>query len=88
MGSAAIDFVNIGPVTSNLTSISVNPNGTADVTAQIAVDFVAPEGTQVGADLPPGLPATDSICPIVAIALYTEVALCCVPAHPTCPLLG
>ena len=50
MGSAEISFVNVGPVTSNLTSISVNPNGTADVTAQVAVDFVAPEGTQVSAE--------------------------------------
>eukprot|EP00891_Asterochloris_glomerata_P006250 jgi/Astpho2/6250/fgenesh1_pg.00088_%23_59_t len=47
MGSAQINFVNIGPVTSNLTSISVNSNGTANVTAQVAVDFVAPQGTQV-----------------------------------------
>ena len=88
MGSAEINFVNIGPVTSNLTSISVNPNGTADVTAQVAVDFVAPEGTQVSAETPPDLPAADSFYPMAATALYQEVPLCCVPAHPDMPIVG
>lgn len=86
MGSAQINFVNIGPVTSNLTSISVNSNGTANVTAQVAVDFVAPQGTQVGVQPPSGLPATASFCPIAAVALYREALLCCVLARPDMPI--
>lgn len=47
MGTVQISHFNFGPTSVNFTSIAPNGDGTANVTAVVAVDFVAPSGVTV-----------------------------------------
>lgn len=44
MGTITISHFNFGPTTVNFTNIAPNVDGTANVSATVAVDFVAPSG--------------------------------------------
>ena len=47
MGTVTISHFNFGPTNVNFTSIAPNGDGTANVSATVAVDFVAPSGVTV-----------------------------------------
>lgn len=47
MGTVEISYFNFGPTTVNFTSIASNGDGSANVSASVAVDFVAPAGSSV-----------------------------------------
>lgn len=47
MGTVQISHFNFGPTSVNFSSIAPNGDGTANVTAVVAVDFVAPSGVTV-----------------------------------------
>lgn len=47
MGTVTISHFNFGPTNVNFTSIAPNGDGTANVSATVAVDFVAPSGGTV-----------------------------------------
>ena len=47
MGTVQISHFNFGPTSVNFTNIAPNGDGTANVSATVAVDFVAPSGVTV-----------------------------------------
>ena len=47
MGSVEISYFNFGPTAVNFTSIVSNGDGSANVSASVAVDFTAPSGSSV-----------------------------------------
>ena len=47
MGSVEISYFNFGSTTVNFTSVASNGDGSANVSASVAVDFTAPAGSSV-----------------------------------------